>query len=60
MDDDRSRIRITNGAAVGLTAVTAITVLTIALRSPGDLPDVLTGPAAPFTSLLAMLKELRP
>jgi len=60
MDDDRSRIRITNGAAVGLTAVTAITVLTIALRSPGDLPDVLTGLAALFTSLLAMLKELRP
>ena len=59
MDDDRSRTRISDGATVALTGVTAVTVLTVALSSPADLPNILTGLAALFTALLAVLKELR-
>jgi len=59
MDDDRSRTRISDGATVALTGVTAVTVLTVALNSPADLPNILTGLAALFTSLLAVLRELR-
>jgi hypothetical protein len=56
MNDDRSRKSLTERAAAALMAGTSITVLSVALTSPSDLPNVLTGMAA----LLVILKELRP
>jgi|EndMetStandDraft_8_1072994.scaffolds.fasta_scaffold4908287_1 hypothetical protein len=60
MDDDHRRAGLPRRAPAGITAVTATTVLAVALTAPDRLPDVLTGLAAVLTALLAVLRELRP
>jgi hypothetical protein len=56
MNDDRNRKSPAERGGAALVVATSVTVLSVALTSPSDLPNVLTGMAA----LLVILKELRP
>jgi hypothetical protein len=57
-DQHNSRIS-TNGAAAGLTAMVATTVITVTFTAPNYLPETLSGLAALLTSFVALLKVLR-